>query len=179
MKGDYMKKWIPLISVIVIVIVGLIIFFITKNTNEENTTKKTENTSKEELTNDNVFKEEEIENMQILVSDGTNDVIYELISSQAALDLYNQLPLTLEVETFSTNEKIFYPPAELNTASTPNADEGGRGVLAYYAPWGDVVMFYDSFSSASGLYMLGNAIEGKNKIENLSGEIKIEKITNK
>lgn len=84
-----MKKWIPLISVIVIVIVGLIIFFITKNTNEENTTKKTENTSKEELTNDNVFKEEEIENMQILVSDGTNDVIYELNSSQAALDLYN------------------------------------------------------------------------------------------
>lgn len=85
----------------------------------------------------------------------------------------------MEVETFSTNEKIFYPPAELNTASTPNADEGGRGVLAYYAPWGDVVMFYDSFSSASGLYMLGNAIEGKNKIENLTGEIKIEKITNK
>ena len=40
-------------------------------------------------------------------------------------------------------------------------------------------MFYDSFSSASGLYMLGNAIEGKNKIENLTGEIKIEKITNK
>ena len=153
---------------------GLIIFFITKNTNEENTTKKTENTSKEELTNDNVFKEEEIENMQILVSDGTNDVIYELNSSQAALDLYNQLPLTLEVETFSTNEKIFYPPAELNTASTPNADEGEKGVLAYYAPWGDVVMFYGNYSENPSLFELGHVISGEELISRLSGTITID-----
>lgn len=36
-------------------------------------------------------------------------------------------------------------------------------------------MFYDSFSSASGLYELGTAIEGSNQIENLRGEIRIEK----
>ena len=168
-----MKKWIPLISVIVIVIVGLIIFFITKNTNEENTTKKTENTSKEELTNDNVFKEEEIENMQILVSDGTNDVIYELNSSQAALDLYNQLPLTLEVETFSTNEKIFYPPQGLDTTDTPLASNGA-GTLAYYAPWGDVVMFYDDYSENTSLYELGQAVSGGELVSQMSGTVTID-----
>jgi hypothetical protein len=26
------------------------------------------------------------------------------------------------------------------------------GTLAYYAPWGDVVMFYKEFGTASGLY---------------------------
>ena len=48
--------------------------------------------------------------------------------------------LTIEVEDYSTNEKIFYPPQALDTTDAPLA-EGGAGVLAYYAPWGDVVMF--------------------------------------
>ena len=34
--------------------------------------------------------------------------------------------------SFSTNEKVFYPPQELDTANTPLA-EGGAGTLAYYA----------------------------------------------
>ena len=43
------------------------------------------------------------------------DRVYELNNSQAAAELYDQLPLTLEVEDYSTNEKIFYPPEALDT----------------------------------------------------------------
>ncbi|WP_167332850.1 cyclophilin-like fold protein [Desulfogranum japonicum] len=49
------------------------------------------------------------------------------------------------------------------------------GTLAYYAPWGDVVMFYKKFGSASGLYELGQAVSGSENIEKISGKIEILK----
>lgn len=70
---------------------------------------------------------------QISVQFGENTVIYELNDSAAATSLYEQLPLSLEVEDYSTNEKIFYPPQELETGDSPLADSGA-GTLAYYAP---------------------------------------------
>ena len=34
------------------------------------------------------------------------------------------------------------------------------GTLAFFSPWGNVVMFYGAASRYSGLYILGKAIEG-------------------
>lgn len=64
------------------------------------------------------------------------------------------MPLTLPVEDFGTNEKIVYPPEELDIADTPIAEDGA-GTLAYYAAWGDVVLFYGDYSSSGSLYELG------------------------
>ena len=55
---------------------------------------------------------------QISVQFGNSTVIYELNDSAAADSLYEQLPLTIEVEDYSTNEKIFYPPQTLDTDNT-------------------------------------------------------------
>ncbi len=116
--------------------------------------------------------------MTINISDGNHNITFELNSSNASYSLYEQLPLTIEVDNFSSNEKIFYPASELDIDNTPLASDGTSGTLAYYEPWGDVVMFYDSFNQASGLYELGSAIEGGDQIENLSGEITITKVNN-
>lgn len=121
----------------------------------------------------NLEQEETI--MQISIQINGNNIIYELNNAQAAKELYEQLPLTIKVEDYSNNEKIFYPPKKLNTANTPLAD-AQFGTLAYYAPWGNVVMFYDNFGTASGLYELGHVIAGGEHIRNLSGMITIEKI---
>lgn len=118
---------------------------------------------------------EEETNMQISIQVNGNTTVFELNDSQAAKALYAQLPLTIAVENYSSNEKIFYPPEKLDTTDTPLAD-AKLGTLAYYAPWGDVVMFYDSFGSAGGLYELGYAISGSEHIENMSGTIQIEKV---
>lgn len=115
-----------------------------------------------------------ITNMQISVTANGSTTVFQLNNSQAARELYNQLPLTIEVENYSNNEKIFYPPKKLNTKNTPQTTHKA-GSLAYYAPWGDVVMFYDSFGSASGLYTIGHAISGAEHIERMSGTIRIEK----
>lgn len=111
---------------------------------------------------------------KITVISGKYTVTYQLNNSQAAKELYAQLPLTLEVENYSDNEKIFYPPKELKTGGTPKS-EGKKGSLSYYEPWGDVVMFYQSAESASDLYELGTVISGEEHISRLSGKITISK----
>jgi hypothetical protein len=112
--------------------------------------------------------------MKINVKANGNTTVFELNNSPAAKELYAQLPLSITVENYSSNEKIFYPPKKLNTTDTPQAD-ARAGTLAYYAPWGDVVMFYGSFGSAAGLYELGHAISGSEYIQGMSGTIQIEK----
>jgi hypothetical protein len=96
-----------------------------------------------------------------------------IIHSPAARDLFVQLPISITVKNYSNNEKIFYPPKKLNTTDTPQAD-ARAGTLAYYAPWGDVVMFYGSFGAAAGLYELGYAVSGSEYIREMAGTIRIE-----
>ena len=112
--------------------------------------------------------------MKIHVKANGKTTVFELNTSPAARDLYAQLPLSIKVEDYSDDEKIFYPPNKLSTADTPKAN-AKSGTLAYYAPWGDVVMFYKDFGSAGGLYELGHAIAGSDHIPAMSGTIQIEK----
>ncbi len=72
----------------------------------------------------------------------------------AAKELYEQLPLSLAVQDYSDNEKIFYPPKALDVSDAPKAG-GKTGTLAYYEPWADVVMFFESYSSNGSLYDWG------------------------
>ena len=121
------------------------------------------------------MEESNVETNQISVTCGDTQVVYELNDSPAAQSLLSQLPLTVVVEDFSTNEKVFYPPQELDTSDTPLA-EGGAGTLAYYAPWGDVVLFYDSFSANGSLYELGEAVSGAEDISQMTGTITVETV---
>lgn len=118
------------------------------------------------------FTAEEDEGMRIKVTSEEYEIVYELNESQAAKDLYAQLPLDLEVQDFSTNEKTFYPPKELDISDAPPAN-ADRGTLAYYSPWADVVMFYDYFGQGNRLYELGEVVSGEEDIEKLSGTITV------
>jgi len=57
----------------------------------------------------------------IQISDGKNVVTFQLNDSKAAKELYEQLPLSLAVQDYSDNEKIFYPPKALDVSDTPKA----------------------------------------------------------
>ena len=114
-------------------------------------------------------------NMRISVSDGPHTIIFELNDSPSAKSLYGMLPLDIEVENYGHNEKIFYPEQTIDTA---DGIEGGgeAGGLALFSPWGNVVMYYDSFGSYPGLYILGQAVEGTEQISILSGTIHVEAV---
>ena len=134
--------------------------------------------SAEDTENENAEEEEktdmaQTENRRIrVVTEDGGTIIFELNDSSASDDLYAQLPLTVQIEDFSTNEKIFYPE-ELDTSDTPQAGVA-VGTLAYYAPWGDVVMFYGEYSANPSLYELGQVVSGEELIPDLSGSVTIE-----
>jgi hypothetical protein len=111
--------------------------------------------------------------MKICIQTNGNTIVFDLNDSKAARELYEQLPLTSAVEDYSNNEKIFYPPKKLDTTNTPLAN-AQVGTLAYYAPWGNVVIFYDRFGSANGLYDLGRVVSGGEYIKSMSGTVHIQ-----
>lgn len=89
------------------------------------------------------------------------------------MSLYSQLPIDVEVENYGSNEKIFYPPNELDTTDGITG-EGPYGSLAYFSPWGNVVMYYSPCGEYPGLFLLGEPISGENGIEKMSGNIHVE-----
>ncbi|MEV4680616.1 cyclophilin-like fold protein [Streptomyces kurssanovii] len=79
-----------------------------------------------------------------------------LNDSPAARDLAGLLPLTLELEDFHGTERVGYPPRKLDTSGAPAPAAPKAGDLAYYAPWGNLALFYRDGPSASGdLLVLG------------------------
>lgn len=127
--------------------------------------------TKKENKETQIKEQEEEETMKISVKSDEYEIIYELNDSRAAEELYNQLPLTTEVEPFSNNEMTFYPE-KLSTEDAPLSG-GELGSLSYYEPWGDVVMFYAPCAPNSSLYELGTVVSGEEFIENLSGTITV------
>jgi hypothetical protein len=96
--------------------------------------------------------------MQIRIDiEGQQPVTATLESSPATLDLMKQLPLTLELTDFAGTEKIAYPPHKLSTEHAAKAYAGKAGDITYYAPWGNLAIFYrDSEAGlANGLIYLG------------------------
>ena len=144
----------------------------TKSSSETETSFQTENSGTDAETENTSDSKSA---GRISIEYNGNTIIFELNNSQAAQDLYDQLPLSVESEDYSDNEKIFYPSEDLNVSDAPEA-EGGAGVLAYYEPWGDVVMFYDDFDSNSSLYELGRVVSGSEWIEDISGTIEISQM---
>ena len=96
--------------------------------------------------------------MQIRIDiEGQKPVMATLDSSPATLDLIKQLPLTLALTDFAGTEKIAYPPHKLSTQHAAKAYAGKAGDVTYYAPWGNLAIFYrDSDAGlANGLIYLG------------------------
>ena len=115
------------------------------------------------------------EQRQISVQFGENTVVYGLNDETAADSLYEQLPLTIEVEDYSTNEKIFYPDEAPDTSNSPLA-QAGAGTLAYCEPWGDVVFFYGDYNENPSLYELGQVVSGGELVSEMFGTITIEAV---
>ena len=113
---------------------------------------------------------------RINVTDGAHSVTFELNETSAAQSLYGMLPITKEVQNYSTNEKIFYPEPAISYGTDCIEDDCPVGTLALFSPWGNVVMYYGAASKYTGLYILGNAVEGVDQISELTGNITVSKV---
>lgn len=78
-----------------------------------------------------------------------------LEDSAASRDFLALLPLALTLEDYQATEKIATLPGPLSTADAPAGSTPARGDLAYYAPWGNLALFYRDFPYSKGLVRLG------------------------
>ena len=123
---------------------------------------------------DDTAKAEDV--MKIKVSSEHAEVIFELNDSSASKSFYEQLPLTVSVENYGKNEKVFEPSQKLDVS---NVWEGScpTGSIAYFSPWNNIAMYYGDAPEYKGLYPMGTAVDGAGKIGELAGSVTITAYT--
>lgn len=78
-----------------------------------------------------------------------------LEDNPTARDLFSLLPVDLRIEDYSTNEKIAYLPHKLSGEGAQPFGNEAAGDFCYYAPWGNIVFFYETYRYSHGLIRLG------------------------
>ncbi len=83
-----------------------------------------------------------------------------LLDEAPAQELAAMLPLDLTIEDYSTNEKIAYLPRKLTRRANASFGNEAPGDLCYYAPWGNLVLYYAAYHYSPGLIRLGRLDDG-------------------
>lgn len=107
--------------------------------------------------------------------------IYAIINnSKAGDDFLSLLPLSVKAEDFNSTEKIFYLSKKLNTQNEPDGINPKAGDITYYAPWGNIAIFYKDFRYSNNLIYLGRFenVSDVEKLSNMKGDfdIRIERV---
>ncbi len=95
-----------------------------------------------------------------------------LIDSKTTQDFISLLPLTLTLEDYAGTEKISDLPKRLSTEDAPSGSDPSVGDITYYAPWGNLAIFYRDFGYASGLVILGKIDCGIEAL-NVPGSVRV------
>ena len=195
------KKKVSIAIILVVIIVGIIIGLIVynlgrqedmsiqreeQNVNTQNVligsienNTENNNVSTEPNTQQIQGDEETLENARIkLTVNGNEEVFVSLDDNQASRDFLEMLPLTLTFEDYNSTEKIATLPNELSTEGQPSGYTPEIGDFAYYAPWGNISVFYKDFRYSNSLYKLGTIESGTEIFANMNNdfEVTIERV---
>jgi len=83
-----------------------------------------------------------------------------LVDSATSRDFVSLLPLTLTFKDYAATEKISDLPRRLSTEGAPPGIDPSVGDITYYAPWGNLALFYRDFGYSTGLIKLGKIDSG-------------------
>lgn len=78
-----------------------------------------------------------------------------LEDSETARDLVSLLPIEVTLDDYNQTEKVAGLPRRLSTAGAPDGTDPVVGDIAYYAPWGNLAIYYRDFAYSRGLVRLG------------------------
>ena len=117
------------------------------------------------------------ETMNIRMTMAGQVITASLEESDSARDFFAMLPLTLPLEDYAETEKIAYLPRKLTTQTAPEGIDPQVGDIAYYAPWGNLAIYYRDFGYSSGLIRLGRITSGLDALTaQPSGTLTIEAV---
>ena len=119
-----------------------------------------------------------LEQYEIKITIGDTTLTATLYDNPTTKDFISLLPLDLTLEDYAGTEKISYLPKKLSTEDAPSGCDPSVGDITYYAPWGNLAIFYNDFGYANGLIKLGKidqGIEEFNKARSLNVSIELDK----
>jgi hypothetical protein len=91
---------------------------------------------------------------------GTVIATATLDTNDSAMEFAAMLPLDLEFTDYASTEKIADLPRKLSLKGAPAAYAPASGDLGYYAPWGNLAIFYRDGEFSEGLVRLGRLDSG-------------------
>lgn len=115
---------------------------------------------------------QEANTMKIRMTINGKTMTATLTDSPTTRDFIALLPLTLKLDDYESTEKIAYLPKKLSTQSAPAGIDPDVGDITYYAPWGNLAIFYRDFGYSKGLIKLGRFDTGMEAM-NVQGSIKV------
>lgn len=96
-----------------------------------------------------------------------------LTDNAAARDFVAMLPLSLTLRDYAGTEKVSDLPSRLSVTGTPAGIDPDVGDITYYAPWGNLAIFYRDFGYADGLVALGHLDAGIAELAKRRGPFKV------
>jgi hypothetical protein len=110
---------------------------------------------------------------RIRLSLGQAELRATLLDTPAARDFAAMLPLTLTLVDYAGTEKVSDLPARLPTHGSPPGAAARAGDICFYAPWGNLAIFYRDGGYATGLVRLGRFDAGVEQLAALSGAVPV------
>lgn len=165
-----MRKKVILIVIVILLIGGVILAFNLFKKSDLQEDGSNQQTTSSENNNTDVVESpgSTMEGARIKLTINENEVYVNLNNSKSSNDLLSLLPLTLELEDFNSTEKIAYLPREITTKDAPDGYTPEPLDFAYYAPWGNISIFYKEFRYSESLIKLGEIESGIENLENIS-----------
>jgi hypothetical protein len=96
-----------------------------------------------------------------------------MLDSETTRDFVSLLPLTLTLSDYAQTEKVSDLPRRLSTAGAPEGVDPDVGDITYYAPWGNLAIFYRDFGYSSGLVKLGIIESGVDELARMTGDFTV------
>src|SRR5215210_243968 len=101
-----------------------------------------------------------VEGMKIRMNVEGEVVAATLDDNATSRDFVSLLPLTLTLKDYAETEKVSDLPKRLSTEGAPPGADPSVGDIAYYAPWGNLAVYYRDFRYSDGLVKLGRIDSG-------------------
>ncbi|WNS78582.1 cyclophilin-like fold protein [Domibacillus sp. DTU_2020_1001157_1_SI_ALB_TIR_016] len=119
-----------------------------------------------------------MEDAKVKLTFSNEEVLVNMYDNPTSRDFLSQLPLTITLEDYAQTEKISYLSKKLSTEKASSGSEPLAGDFTYYAPRGNLAIFYKDFGYSNGLIKLGKIESGVEKFESIKDNftVQIEKI---
>lgn len=111
--------------------------------------------------------------MDIEITAGQLVFAARLDDTPAARAFAAMLPLDLDLSDYHNTEKIADLPARIPTGAAPRGYSASAGDITYFAPWGNLAIFYRDFPFSQGLVRLGEVTSDTGVLAELAGPVTV------